>query len=664
MVITKKDKRLILLILSSFIALWFAITTLSSFFTKIHFRNSKIKILAEQNIVWLNSGRNIEIGDLENRIILLNFWKYNCIDCLHINPEIKKLEAEFGNRLTVIGVHSGELNNKKDVANIQKSILKYDISYPVAYDANLKIWNNFATPPLSSLILIDPKGNIVKKYQNEILSKNIHNDIKNLIKKYKYQLNNNSLPIILEKNKVADYILKFPSNIKFVRDFICDFPNKKISKTNVLIISNTGKNNIIVAGLNGETLLEIGSESSGFEDGNLNNATFNSPRGLLFADNILYVADTQNHALRKVNFKTGEVKTIAGNGVRGDIANGENKAQNTQLALPWNLEFFPDKNNIIISNSGTNQLLQYNISGQIIKPFAGNGNKDLIDGKYPQNSLARPIGLSSASGKLYFIDSESSSLRVVEKNGEVKTLIGKSLVDFGHKNGNIRDALMHHPTSLTADNNNIYITDTQNHKIRKYNFKTQELNDYSGNIRGDEIGGKNVNYNEPEAITSILDKFYIADTNNNRIVEINATNHNSNLLNILPQLKMPTDGLLDYLPNLEKITTQTVKSDDISLNIDIKAGWKINELAPSFINVVEIKNKKDANLIASFDSSIIKSGLIKLPKLSNKNTYYLQGTIYYCQDKVNAMCLMKSYEQKLEPATSGASKININFIYQ
>ena len=662
MVITKKDKKLILLILSAAIVFWFACLAISSLFTKINFHNSKIANLTNQNVEWLNSARNIEVGDLENRIILLDFWTYACINCIHNFPEIKKLEAEFGDRLTVIGVHSGKFSNEKETVSIKKAILKYDISHLVVNDANFKIWNNFSVSSWPTMILLDPRGRIIKKYQGEITKKDIHNDIKNLIKKYEYELSSNKLPIVLEKNKVADYVLKFPAKIKFARDFSYN----NIPKTNALIISNTGKNNIIITTLNGETLIEIGSGNIGFADGNFNNATFNSPHGLLFKDNILYVADTGNHALRKIDFKTGKVTTIAGTGKRGDILSDTKKVADISLASPWDLEFFPDKNNIIIANAGTHQLLKYNILAQTISPFAGNGSEDLTDGKYPNNSLAQPSGLSAASEKLYFVDSESSSLRVAEKDGEVKTLLGKSLFDFGHKNGNSKEALMQHPVGLTADDRAIYIADTHNHTIRKYDLKTKEISDYSGGTRGDEIGNKKtVQYNEPEAIISVLDKFYIADTNNNRIIEIGANNGNARLLDVIPKLKMPTEGLLEYLPNLEKVATQAVKSDDqIALTFNMKQGWKINESAPSFFNLVEIKNKKEANLIASFDGSAIKTGSVKLPKLSGKYEYYLQGTVYYCEDKENALCLIKSYEQKLEPSKYGDSKIHIDFIYQ
>src|SRR5690606_7018271 len=157
----------------------------------------------------------------------------------------------------------------------------------------------------------------------------------------------------------------------------------------------------------------------------LESASFNAPRGLLYKDKIFYVAHTGNHALRKVDFQKNEVTTIPGSGARRSIISSPIKAKEVDLASPWELAFFTTTNNIIIANAGTHQLLKYNIKLNEIDVFAGSGIENIIDGKYPNNALAQPSGLSVFDGNLYFIDAETSSLRTADKNGNVKTLIGK-----------------------------------------------------------------------------------------------------------------------------------------------------------------------------------------------------------------------------------------------
>lgn len=662
MVVTKKDKKLIIFILSTLIALWFAYIIASAIYTRINFSSSNIKSLTSNNLTWLNSSRSVNKGDLKGRVILLDFWTYACVNCLHVVPEVKKLENEFGDRLTVIGVHSGKFSNEKDNDSIKKAIIKNNIDHLVVNDPDFKVWNSFKVKSWPTLMLLDPSGNIVKKYEGEILAAKVRHDVKKTIEKFKYQLSSSELPIALEKNKSSDYVLKFPAKIKLVQDF----SYKSIGRTNALFIANTGKNKITITNLNGNTLLEIGSGDIGFDDGNFTTATFNAPRGLLFKDNALYVADTGNHALRKINFINGTVSTIAGTGKRGEILTSEKSAKTTDLASPWDLALFPNADNIIIANAGTHQLLKHNISSATIRPFAGNGNEELTDGVYPNNSLAQPSGLSVSGGQLYFVDSETSSLRVAGSDGRIKTLIGKGLFDFGKKDGKKEDALMQHPEGLIATDKEIYIADTHNHLIRKYIIKTGELSTYSGNERGDGLGGrKSLNYDEPEAITFFSDRFYISDSNNNRIIELTKNSGNSKILDVIPQQKLPADNLLEYLPNLEKLPTKKVKSTgNVIINFNLKQGWVVNKSAPSFFNLVEVKNKKEANLIASFNDSMIRSGSIKLPDISIKNTYYLQGTVYYCEDKENALCLVKSFEQKLIPSVVGEGKIKINFTYK
>jgi thiol-disulfide isomerase/thioredoxin len=665
MAIPRKDKKLALLISSIAILIWLAYLVSSSTLAiiaadKTNINNLTVQADSTTNHKWLNSSRNITYGDLENRIILVDFGTYSCASCLNLTQTIKNLETQFGKKLTVIGVYSNNSQDEKDESDIQKAIIKQDINHLVINDSNSFVWNKFNISATPALVLIDAKGKVIKKYQDKVSYKEISDDIKKVIKNYNNILNYNKLPIFLEKDKIAQNVLKFPSGIEFAKNFFYN----NIPKTSSLIIANTGKNTIIVTSLNGNTLLEIGSEKSGSKDGEIVSASFNFPRGLLFKDNILYVADTGNNLLRKIDFTTNKVMTIAGTGKSGSIIKDKNNATQTNLSSPWDLEFFPDNKHIIISNAGTNQLLQYDIAKNTIEPFAGDGKLDLVDGAYPNNSLAQPRGLSASYGNLYFVDPKTSSLRVANKKGAVKTIIGKSFFDYGHKNGTKEEALMRLPIGISADDTGVYIVDTHNHLIRKFDFRTKTLSDYSGDLKGSQIGNKTqTSYNTPEAIVASLNKFYIADTNNNRIIELNRNSGQSKLLDIIPIIKLPKEGLSEYLPNLATIPFKEVVNDSkINLIFNLDKGWKINHLAPSFLNLVEVNNK-EANLIASFNYETINSGTVSLPELSTKYVYYLQGIFYYCEDKKNALCLVKSYEQKLIPTVNGSSTIEIKFVY-
>ena len=123
---------------------------------------------------------------------------------------------------------------------------------------------------------------------------------------------------------------------------------------------------------------------------------------------------------------------------------------------------------------------------------------------------------------------------------------------------------------------------------------------------------------------------------------------NSELLNVMPSLKLPKEGFLEYMPNLQQSEAVNLKADsEITLKIVLEKGWKINEIAPSFINLLEMVKERKANLVASADWHEVATKEIKLPKLDSSKDYMLQGSIYYCEDKRNALCYIKSYEQKI-----------------
>lgn len=654
--ISKKDKSLLLLIVAGLVVFWGIYSALANIFFTATFSSSDISKLINKDNKWFNVSRPLEIADLKDRIILIDFWTYACVNCIQALPEIKKLEEQYGSKLTVIGVHSGKFSNEKDSSEIKKAILKYDITHPVINDADFKIWNSFKANSWPTFILINPNGRIVKTYLGEYGATKIKKDVKKLISKFKYQLNRDPLPLMPEKYNIIGNVLNFPTKLAYAANF-----SYKLRQLPVIFIANSSDHNIVVSSLTGDIITKIGSGKKDLEDGSFDVASFNSPQGLLYDSGKLYVADTGNHALRVIDFTEAKVTTLLGSGQRGQIIQDQIvEGKTLDLASPTDIEFFTDKKNIVIANSGTHQILSYNLDRKTVSVLAGSGVEGIDDGKYPDNSLAQTSDMSVSGGKLYFVDSESSSLRVLDKSGNVKTLIGKGLFDFGRKNGNKSEAQMQHPLGLLVDDTGAYISDSFNHAIRKYNFSSAQISDLAGGkTKGEKLGAKSsTEFDEPAGIISVFDYFYIADSNNNRIVKLNRKNLNSELFDVMPPLQLQKESFLQYLPNLQKVEKAEVKSDaEIILKIDLAEGWKINEEGPSFINLLQPTKEGQANLIATFDWHSVKNKVMKLPKIS-VGDYVLQGTIYYCEDKKNSLCYIKSYEQNIA-ASNGEKSTEI-----
>src|SRR5262249_57390257 len=76
---------------------------------------------------WLNTDKPLSLAALKGKVVLLDFWTYGCINCMHIIPDLKRLEKKYPNELVVIGVHSAKFENEKNTENIRRIILRYEI---------------------------------------------------------------------------------------------------------------------------------------------------------------------------------------------------------------------------------------------------------------------------------------------------------------------------------------------------------------------------------------------------------------------------------------------------------------------------------------------------------------------------------------------------------
>ncbi len=603
---------------------------------------------------WLNVSRTITPKDLESRVILLDFWTFCCINCMHVIPDLHYLEEKFGDALTVIGVHSAKFLNEKDSDNIRAAIQRYNIEHPVVNDAEFKIWRSFGVRAWPTLVLINPKGKVESVYSGEGHRADLEEEIGNLIDSYGTALNTTPLPIALEKTKTAVSVLKFPGKIIYVREW---------QGVPALFISDSGHNRILGVRIDGSVFLSIGSKNPGLNDGNFEEAQFNNPQGLLYKEGILYVADTNNHALRQIDLKSQQVTTIAGTGEQGYERRAlKANALKTSLASPWDLVFFPSDKFITIAMAGTHQLWTYDITNKTVSVLAGNGRESIDDGSYPYNSLSQPSGLSVAGDTLYFVDSETSSLRKLTENS-IETLIGTGLFDFGLKDGGEKVALMQHPLGLFADEKNIYIADSYNHAIRTYDVAYKTLSTLSGNGKAgtleDEITQSQ--FNEPNDIEKVGNLLYITDTNNHAIRIINLAEGKVSTLPIIEKLAPsfqtePTPK--DLLPNLieNNPAVYPAAGKPLTFEIGLDKNWKINDEAPSFLTLYKKEGSawKSTNQYGAND---LRKKRISLGDLTANTPYLLQGTFYYCENKPQALCLIRSYSQDFTPEVNNKDTV-------
>lgn len=418
---------------------------------------------------WLNVTRPITAEDMKGRLVLLDFWTYGCINCIHVVPDLKKLEQKFGDSLLVIGVHSAKFKGEQGNERILSAAKRFGLEHPVINDSDFAIWRQFKVEAWPTLVLLGADGQEISRYEGEGHFKDLDRDIsKNISSTVPHEVKVSSL-VLKEQTKS---MLSFPARIKKYGD--------------LLYVADSGNNRILAVDKSGKIVRKF--------DG------FHNPRGLaLGKNNMLYVADTDAHNLVELNMVTGERKVIAGDGTRNNV-----------WASPWDIEFISD-DVMLIAMAGTHRIVIYDLADEEYEFYAGNGREDVKDGDLENAELAQPSALTkNADGTVYFADAESSALREI-KGDQVKTLIGTGLFDFGFVDGVYPAAKLQHPQGVHAIGNKVYIADTYNNAIRVYDVTSKQLS---------TIKTSGESLNEPGAIWVDGDVAYIADTNNNRVLNL------------------------------------------------------------------------------------------------------------------------------------------------
>lgn len=477
-----------------------------------------------EHLQWLNTSQPIKLSQLQGKIVLIDFWTYCCINCIHVLPDLHRLEKKYP-QLVVIGVHSAKFDGEKNPANIREAILRYEIEHPVLIDNNFEVWKQYNVRAWPTFFLIDPKGKITGYASGEGIYELFDPLIEKMTAYYDSLNTLNHTPLTFQTQSFT------PSHTSPLR-----FPGKIISDTikNHLFISDSNNDRILIIDETGKILDSIGSGIAGFQDGTFSTSQFYRPMGLALdqPNNILYISDLQNHAIRQADLKNKTVKTILGNGKQSNMH--QTWIPSTHgLNSPWDIAF---ANNILyIAMAGQHQLYSFDLDQKQLKLIAGNGRENITDGKAENATLAQPSALSLSGDTLFFIDSETSSLRMLS-NGIVKTLIGKGLFDFGDHDGNHSAALLQHPLGICSDLNSIYIADTYNNKIKLYNIHEKQVATLAGSNSEGNINGyfENTTFNEPNGLCLLNGKLFVCDTDNHAIRVLDLATRKTYTLDITP----------------------------------------------------------------------------------------------------------------------------------
>ncbi len=581
-----------------------------------------------QGLDWLNTDRPLSMKDLRGKIVLLDFWTYCCINCMHVIPELKKLEARYPKELIVIGVHSAKFATEQGTANIRQAILRYGLTHPVINDKDLAVWNTYGIDAWPTFVFIDPEGKIVARHSGENVYDLFDRFIAGMIAEFdaKGLIDRHPLKIALERERAKPTPLMFPGKLAL------DASHHR------LFVSDSNHNRIVAVNLNDGVVSQIiGQGREGLKDGTFTDAEFFHPQGLALDGSTLYVADTENHAIRQVDLTQGHVSTLAGTGQQAQAVSAGGRGPETALNSPWDLLVRDGK--LYIAMAGSHQLWTLDLKSQTLAPFAGSGLENILDGPLKSAALAQPSGITHDEKHLFFADSEVSAVRQADlhDDGQVKTLVGQGLFDFGDRDGALNQARLQHPLGVLYHQGVIYVADTYNHKIKRIDLAARRIETLAGTGKPGYQDGPalQAQLNEPSGLACFNNKLYIADTNNHQIRVLDLQTATLGTLAVAEAESFR--GQVITLPAQHVLAGEGT----IDVSVAVPPGFKQNRAAPFFIGV-RATDAQVAAVPAMFASRNITNPTfpLRVPVkfAPGKTTVTVDLVVYYCQNGQESEC--------------------------
>ena len=600
---------------------------------------------------WINVENPLTMSGLLGKIVIFDFWTYGCINCLHIIPILEQVEQKYAEEVVVIGVHSAKFENEGQTENLRQIVQRYGVHHPVVNDKDFHIWQTYGVRAWPTVAIIEPQGNVVVRQSGEIPFEAFDQYLSGMIAYYDELdpnlIDRTPLELALEGAGDPGTPLLYPGKV------LADAAGDR------LFIADSSHNRIVIADLVTREVLDIiGSAARGYDDGAFESATFDKPQGMALLGDSLIIADVNNHAIRSANLKERTVSTLAGNGVmgRGHFNNiGPAQLLTTPLRSPWDVEVYDaEAGTIHVAMAGTHQLFILDVNEQRLYASVGNGREANLNGVSLANSeLAQPSGLYNAgAGKLYFADSESSTIRLADFEKDLVTVVSgttnNSLFEYGDIDGELGQNRLQHALGVDGGpNGEIYIADTYNSRIKVIpagetgTFTVYGLGGLGGYADGDATAAE---FDEPGGISYADGILYVADTNNHVVRTIALEDGIVDTLEFAnPEaLVIDKDALTILGGNMAdgmvvQLARQQVAVGEgrIRLNLNLPADHKINPLIESELTLTAEDGRAQTAVLAE------DSATLSVSFAEGSGEIKADMTLYYCRLGAEALCFIE-----------------------
>lgn len=582
---------------------------------------------------WLNSPP-LSMKALRGKIVLLDFWTYGCINCQHILPDLHKLDQKYGNQLVVISVHSAKFDREGDAGNIRDAVLRYGIEHPVLVDKGMRVWDEYTVKAWPTLVLVAPDGRIANQLAGEGHYAQLDKQIGDLVTTFrgKKQLNETPLKLTLERAKTPDTPLFYPGKIAV--------------GSGKIVVADSSHNRLVVSDDSGKTLATIGSGEAGLADGSFANAAFWNPQGMAIDGDKIYVADTNNHAIRLVDLTAKTVSTIAGTGKQAPYLAEGGSAKTSPLSSPWDV--LKQNDALFIAMAGTHQIWRLDLKTNIVAPWAGDGNEARRDGARQFASFAQPSGLATDGKALFVADSESSCIRRIDfASGQVQTLAGGDLFDFGDRDGVGNGARFQHPLGLAFKDGSLFISDA-------YNGKIKQLDPNSGRVQTIGWG-----LAEPGGLAFQGDRLLVADTAHQTIKSLDVSTKTATtfaLTNLNAPRLAAREASVDEKSRDARVSLPIGKATLVFEPV-LPQGFHLNRAAPLKLKVSTTgSGVKITKTTFAGDDFQNPTKIALQTGASGSGTIELDALVSYCDTGTGAVCKVKRVQKSVPFVVSNGAK--------
>jgi DNA-binding beta-propeller fold protein YncE len=574
---------------------------------------------------WFNSPGPLSIRQFRGKFVLLDFWTYCCINCMHLVPDLRKLENKYAQELVVLGVHSAKFENEKQSSQIREAILRYGVRHPVVNDDGLAIWRRYMIQGWPTLVLINPEGRIVAR----ITSEQGYASVDPILVK--------AVPYFAARGRLHRSPVAWPLEAARRPDTLLAYPGKISADTarHRLIVSDSNHNRILITDDSGKLLTTIGTGAAGRVDGPFDRAEFDNPQGTAIAGDRLYIADTGNHAIRVASLASGKVSTLLGTGEQAHAPIPNARGPAVALDSPWDIAI--DQGRIYIAMAGSHQLFVYDPDASNLTLLAGSGAEGLSNGAPLKASLAQPSGLAIDGGTIYFADSESSSIRALglATGAKIATLIGKGLFEFGDVDGGAGKARLQHPLGIAVHDGRLYVADTYNGKIKLIDPSARTCATFAGNgVKKFANGGfAESSFNEPGGLAWLDDKLYVADTDNQQVRVLDPAAKTINSFPIRGLDTLVTSQIKRFSGRIVNLGERRVNPGrpELAVNVSLPSGYKLNPEAPFFLQWKFI-DSSGTESVAKLEKQDRFPAMLPLGDFHGSPMIEIETVIYYCID--------------------------------